>query len=249
MFSLFASRYRCLALVLLGLVLTGCQEDKIEVYEVAKQPVTLPENHPAVSPGNKPVTEQSQASSSPAANEQGPPTDRMLGAMIDHGNRTWYFKLTGPIAAVDAAAKKIESFFNTIQFDDAESAKPTWKLPEGWEQQDASGMRLATLRLESDGEPLEMSVIALPKRPGAGDQFTLANVNRWRGQMGLASVEKLDAEPDTIKQRTTHGKPMTLVDLRGHQQPSTMGPMSGMRGRMPINSPPNKPATKNNEAN
>jgi hypothetical protein len=55
-----------------------------------------------------------------------------------------------------------------------------WALPKGWTETPGSGMRYATLTPPGAGK-LEMSVVVLPG-PAGGEP---ANVNRWRGQIGL----------------------------------------------------------------
>src|SRR4051812_36103019 len=54
-----------------------------------------------------------------------------------------------------------------------------WKLPKGWTDEAGSGMRYATIK-PADGK-VEVSVVVLPG-PAGGE---LANVHRWRGQIGL----------------------------------------------------------------
>ena len=60
-----------------------------------------------------------------------------------------------------------------------------WTLPKGWTQEQAGGMRFATLKAPVTGK-LDASVVVLPG-PAGGE---LANVNRWRGQIGLPPVDE-----------------------------------------------------------
>lgn len=60
---------------------------------------------------------------------------------------------------------------------------PRWKTPKGWKERGADGMRAATLLPPGGG--VEVTVIALPGDVGG----ELANVNRWRGQIGLIPLE------------------------------------------------------------
>lgn len=55
-----------------------------------------------------------------------------------------------------------------------------WTLPKGWTEEKGGGMRFATLKAPSQGK-LDISVVFLPGDAGG----ELANVNRWRGQIGL----------------------------------------------------------------
>jgi hypothetical protein len=60
-----------------------------------------------------------------------------------------------------------------------------WTLPNGWKELPGSGMRLATMIPPGDGK-LEATVISLPGDVGG----ELANVTRWRGQIGLAPLDE-----------------------------------------------------------
>ncbi len=59
-----------------------------------------------------------------------------------------------------------------------------WDLPKGWTQEQGSGMRYASLKPPVSGK-LDVSVIVLPGEAGG----ELANVNRWRGQIGLPPLD------------------------------------------------------------
>lgn len=61
-------------------------------------------------------------------------------------------------------------------------AVPKWSIPEGWRALGASGMRLASF----DAGGAQVTVIALG--PEAGD--VQANVQRWRGQLGLPEASR-----------------------------------------------------------
>ena len=60
-----------------------------------------------------------------------------------------------------------------------------WTLPAGWTEKLEGGMRYATLKPATAGK-VEVSVVMLPG-PAGGE---LANVNRWRGQLGLPAVDE-----------------------------------------------------------
>jgi hypothetical protein len=60
-----------------------------------------------------------------------------------------------------------------------------WTLPKGWSESRAAGVRYATLKPAASSE-IDVSVVVLPG-PAGGE---LANVNRWRGQIGLAAIDE-----------------------------------------------------------
>jgi len=67
-------------------------------------------------------------------------------------------------------------------------AKYTWTLPDGWSDQPASGMRLATIIIPVEGNTLNASITEF-----GGD--LIGNVNRWRGQIGLTSATDAEIQP------------------------------------------------------
>jgi hypothetical protein len=70
-----------------------------------------------------------------------------------------------------------------------------WSLPKGWSDAPGGGtMRFATLKAPYPGK-LEATVVVLPG-PAGGE---LANVNRWRGQIGLPALAD---EASLAKSRT-----------------------------------------------
>ena len=67
----------------------------------------------------------------------------------------------------------------------------TWQTPESWTEVPPGEMRVASFKIQGqNGKLADVSVVPLPGMPGTDD----ANVNRWRGQVGLPSVS-----PDELK--------------------------------------------------
>lgn len=63
----------------------------------------------------------------------------------------------------------------------------TWTLPKGWKEQAASGMRAGSfLAPGAGGKDVDVSIVPLAGDAGG----ELANVNRWRGQLGLPPVDE-----------------------------------------------------------
>jgi hypothetical protein len=60
-----------------------------------------------------------------------------------------------------------------------------WTLPTGWKEERQGGMRYATLLPNVPGKA-DGSVVVLPGDAGG----ELANVNRWRGQIGLPALDQ-----------------------------------------------------------
>ena len=75
-----------------------------------------------------------------------------------------------------------------------------WALPEGWRELPTTApMRLATLMIGDGNEAVEVAITSFPGDVG-GD---LANVNRWRGQLGLSAVDP--SELEGLLERFTQG--------------------------------------------
>lgn len=76
--------------------------------------------------------------------------------------------------------------------DASTTGKLLWKLPKGWtEDRSAGGMRYATLKAPAPGK-LDVSVTVFPG-PAGGE---LANVNRWRNQIGLPPLDEASLAKD-----------------------------------------------------
>lgn len=80
----------------------------------------------------------------------------------------------------------------------AQAPRLKWTLPAGWEEVAPGEMRLASFHVKEGNQNADVSVVPLPGMAGG----TLANVNRWRGQVGQSAVSESDlskiAEPVEI---------------------------------------------------
>ena len=83
-------------------------------------------------------------------------------------------------------------------------------LPDGWQEKPASQMRVASFGISENGKTADVSVIPLGGMAGTDP----ANVNRWRGQIGLGPVA--EEEVAKIAEKVTVGaEPADLYDLLG----------------------------------
>jgi len=57
-----------------------------------------------------------------------------------------------------------------------------YSVPAGWTESPASGIRKANMQVVDENGSAELTVTTFPGDVGG----TLANINRWRGQLGLA---------------------------------------------------------------
>lgn len=90
-----------------------------------------------------------------------------------------------------------------------------WVLPNGWtSERVTTGMRYATIKPGGEAQ-LDVSVIPLDGRAGG----ELANVNRWRGQIGLEAIdEKVLA--GLRRELKSQAGPVALFDLNNPKNPS-----------------------------
>ena len=86
-----------------------------------------------------------------------------------------------------------------------------WQPPSGWQTKPGSAMRKGSFAVRGDdGAEADLSIIAFPGEAG-GD---LANLNRWRGQVGLDPITAADFPRETTALES-NGLHFIVVDLAG----------------------------------
>jgi len=111
--------------------------------------------------------------------------ERLLIAMIDRPENTYFLRIQAAPAAVDAVRADFDQILQSLTFS---GGRVAWKLPEGWTESEGGAMfRLATLRAPSGVEVFVTSLTA--------GQDVLANVNRWQGQLNLPTLGPSDPLP------------------------------------------------------
>ncbi|WP_146592807.1 hypothetical protein [Novipirellula galeiformis] len=161
--------------------------------------------------------------------------DRMLAAMIPQSDQTWFFKVTGPEQSVGLIAAEFRKFVESIEFTDG---KPVWgELPDQWQLGGSKPMRFASIDVNTPDKQLDISVSSLPKQED-WDAEVAMNVNRWRGQVGLAASTEKWANGEPLELESVEGTAV-WVDIIGKStggSPPMMGGMAGgpmARGEMP----------------
>jgi hypothetical protein len=106
----------------------------------------------------------------------------------------------------------------------ADAPNPQWTVPAGWQEGQSSAMRRATFVVKGDdGQAAEVAVSNLSGEAGG----LLANVNRWRGQIGLGPLA-----PDAVAAITADvdidGLKVTLVDFQTDTAPAGKTHPQGM---------------------
>jgi hypothetical protein len=99
------------------------------------------------------------------------------------------------------------------------SPQLTWKTPEGWTRLAPGQMRVGSFKVTGVGGKLaDVSIIPLSGAAGGA----AANVNRWRGQIGLepASADEIKQSAQSVE---VAGQPAELYELSG-KNPGTGEP-------------------------
>ncbi|HEX9189035.1 MAG TPA: hypothetical protein VGB87_18295 [Vicinamibacteria bacterium] len=89
-----------------------------------------------------------------------------------------------------------------------------WTLPKGWTESAGGQMRFATLKAPVTGR-IDGSVVVLPG-PAGGE---LANVNRWRNQIGLPPLDEAGLAAARRVVRTKAG-PLRVYDFTNGKTPA-----------------------------
>lgn len=119
------------------------------------------------------------------------PEYMMLAGILINGNEAWTIKATGKREAVVAAEEEIHEFAKTFDFSVGPN-EAEWDAPESWKDTgESSSIRKATYEINSDSETEKVTLFVsffASGRGGDPQEFIAENVNRWRGQMGVAKV-------------------------------------------------------------
>ncbi len=176
--------------------------------------------------------------SDPAAARQ-----RTVAVILPHGEQTWYLKLAGPVGVVEEQRSNFDAFLKSVKFPDdagdpgtdpsaATAAPPPdapadpppaaekldkWTAPANWKPDDIGpgSPRLLSFKVPSDDKPGEQADVAVTRMEIANLDALLADINMWRGQVGLAPEEKLNAnDPHRVN---LGGKEGAVFDFAGPQ--------------------------------
>lgn len=126
---------------------------------------------------------------------------RIIAGMVTTGDSTLFFKMRGNadlaeaqkgdfikwIAAVCEAQNQTASpQMAAAPPNDLSAPRIQWKAPEDWTEVPPSSMRYASFSAPGeDGSKIDISVVTFPGDGGSDAD----NINRWRGQIGLAPID------------------------------------------------------------
>jgi hypothetical protein len=126
---------------------------------------------------------------------------RIIAAMVTTANATLFFKMRGNadlteaqkgdfikwVAAVcDSQTQPGSSQVAAAPPQTTSGAPIKWTTPEGWTEVPPSSMRYASFSAPGEeGSKIDISVVTFPGDGGSDAD----NINRWRGQIGLAPID------------------------------------------------------------
>jgi hypothetical protein len=153
---------------------------------------------------------------------------RIIAAMVTTANATLFFKMRGNanlaeaqkddfikwVAAVCDSQTQTGSAQEAAASPQTTSAAPIkWTTPEGWTEVPPSSMRYASFSAPAeDGGKIDISVVTFPGDGGSDAD----NINRWRGQMGLAPVDT-NSVTSQVASLKTGDMTFSTTDIAGNK--------------------------------
>ncbi len=161
----------------------------------------------------------------------------ILAAILRKPDRIWLVNLTGAESVVVEENERFFEFLRSIEFktEDIPAASagnmadqslpsgsvsnadnPDWVVPDSWEPGRVSNMRRGSFQVRGDnGLMVDIAVTSFPGDVGG----MLANINRWRGQIGLGPITA-GMVNSVVGELEINGKSCKIVDIVGTDPPS-----------------------------
>ncbi len=159
--------------------------------------------------------------------------NQILVAALRKGGFTWFFKLGGPTAVVEASKASLKSFLAAVEFGEAPVSAPVlasrapgsaspgaapagpalaeWEVPPAWSSVAAPQMVHRKWTAPGPGSSsADITVSVFPGETGG----LVDNLNRWRGQVGLGGLSEAELQKG-IQSIDVLGGAATLVDYTG----------------------------------
>lgn len=162
---------------------------------------------------------------------------RIVTVMLHRGANSWFFKLQGDGELVEAEKPKFLQFLQSVKIEAAPGPElpaghpplagdrgpgspaaararqggPAWTVPGGWQEMDGGQFLFAKFVIADPAG--EQAAVNVSTSPGDGGGL-VANVNRWRGQLGLPPWSDAEVERQARKIETSAGA-ATLIEMSG----------------------------------
>jgi len=157
---------------------------------------------------------------------------RTTAAVLERDGLMWFVKMSGEDSVVGREQAAFKGFLKSLTFhdephgDEVASARPaaeahnhhegehephpeTWDAPAGWKKVPPGTMVLAAYQAANGAADVSVSVF-----PGDVGGM-LANVNRWRGQMGVAPISAGDLAKEVKTIELASGEKASAVEIEG----------------------------------
>jgi hypothetical protein len=171
------------------------------------------------------------------------PAGRVLVAILDQAAFTYYIRMTGDAPAVESSKPGFRDFLKTLEIEEISNPMmgnlpashppigtpsnnttpsapvasganlPEWQVPAGWTAQTAPRMVLARFSAGSGDQTVDIAISNFPGDVGGA----AANVNRWRGQVGLPAVPEAEAL-QSLETITTADGEAQILDITGNKR-------------------------------
>jgi hypothetical protein len=162
----------------------------------------------------------------------------ILAAITQRGETAWFFKMTGDPGLIAEQKSAFVEFLKSVKFASTEmtgmpaghpdvsampvmpadsgaavstAGQPNWQVPAGW--QEVPGGQFLIAKFNVTGPSGATAAVNVSSSAGEGGGL-LGNVNRWRGQLGLAPWSETDLNQAVTTLDAGGGK-ASLVDLTG----------------------------------
>jgi hypothetical protein len=164
---------------------------------------------------------------------------RILAAITRREGAAWFFKMTGEDGVVAEQKPAFTEFLKSVSFTAAGAqaqlppshppidggsmmaaagaapssgqAKPNWEVPSGWKEIPGGQFLVAKFVLTGAANALASVNVSMSSGDGGG---MVANVNRWRNQLGLGPEAEADLTKELQPLDFPGGK-ATLADITG----------------------------------
>lgn len=167
---------------------------------------------------------------------------RIVTAFVHRPDGSWFYKLQGGEAVVAAQKPAFVEFLKTVRIKEGSETAPTaaapeptppeapMVVPEGWKTLPAGQMQVAKFAVpEHDGAKAEVSVSVFPSDTGG----TLANVNRWRRQLGMPETDEAGLQEcvSPLEGPAIDGAPGAVLADITHENRRILGAIVPREGR------------------
>jgi hypothetical protein len=168
--------------------------------------------------------------------------NRTVGALAERGNIMWFVKMTGDNTLVGEQKDKFAAFLKSLEFHEgahgqptqvaantppapsvdkpissnteklpAASSEPNFKAPANWTEKTPGPMVQRAFTVSGEDGQAEVTISRFPGETGG----MIANVNRWRGQLGLAPLPAGEANQAIERVEIGGKKDSYLIDIKG----------------------------------